>query len=264
MTMHRLLKQYIKPIFLFAHIALLFLTKTVYSVEPYTFEKRALPIFDMTIFQANLGWTNLYAPDKIVDIVDPSESFTHTFKASGMHIAFNLTDFVRVPSAPTCLLGARIGAQIFSGLKDTFTIETSSKLEQINQINQAYSLWSPGGFFGDVIAFKTFQEKKLYTSAFAGVEYDRYRFQGFEHLLSGVTSQFLNDSLWAAGARVGAGFGVQLKGNFLIGIEYTHRFKQSIHAEANATNYPASYRSHMFNMTGNSVDLIFSRALYDR
>jgi hypothetical protein len=256
--MHRLLKPY---------FALLFFTQIAYSDQPHTFDKRKPPLLTMTLFQANLGWADFYAPNKMTDFFNPSESTTHNFSASSLHVALNITDLVRVPSAPTWILGARLGAQIFSNLKDNFTTTTSSAVNQDHQtvqVNQTYSLSLPGGAFGDFIAFKTFQEEQFYASAFAGVAYDRYRFQGYQNVLSGVTRKIRNDSLWAAGARLGAGLGIQLKGNMLVGIEYTHRFKQSIYAQANSVNYPYEYRSHRMHITGDSVDLIFSRALYDR
>ncbi len=267
-TMHFLFKQLIQSFFLFANIGLLFFMPVTYAEsEPYSFNKRTIPLLDMSLFQANLGWAGLYAPNRTTDIFNPAESSTHYFNASGMHIALNIIDLKRIPSAPTWILGGRAAVQIFSGLKSTITTTAAPDPNNPNaptKPTQSYSLGLPSGFFGDFIAYKTFQEQKLYASAFAGVEYDRYRFTGFRNVPTDIPIQIRNSVFWAAGARAGAGFGVQLKGNFLVGVEYTHRFDQSIHAQAYTGNYPYENRRHTIHITGDSVDLVFARSLYDR
>ena len=267
--MHRLFKQYIKPLCLLAGIALLFMAKNTYSAtgEPYAFDEREIPLLDMALFQVNLGWAGLYAPNKTIDIFNPVEPSIHTFNASGMHIGLNITDLKRVPSAPSWILGGRIAVQIFSSLKDTIKTVGAPDPNNPNAPTlptQSYSLWLPGGFFGDFIAYKSFQKERLYASGFVGVEYDRYRFTGIRNVPTDIPITMLNDVYWAPGARAGAGFGVQLKGNFLIGLEYTHRFNQSIHAQPTTGNYPFENRRHMMHITGDSIDLVFARALYDR
>ncbi|MDX2346112.1 MAG: hypothetical protein QNK11_04495 [Legionella sp.] len=259
--MHRLSKQSIKPRLLLASIALFFFAQTLDAAEPYAFDKRKIPLLDTALFQLDLGWANFNAINETIDIFDPAVSGTHTFNASGMRIGFNITDLKRIPSAPTWFLGGRLGAQIFSSLKNTITTEVKPGP---NLANQTYSLGLPGGFWGDFVALKNFQEQKMYGLGFVGVEYDRYRFIGYRNVISGVPEQIRNSVFWTPGARAGGAFGLQLKGNFLVGLEYTHRFNQSIHAQAKAGGYPYENRRHIMHITGNSINLVFAVGLYDR
>ena len=249
-----------KPFFLLTPFVL-FLFSSVSYCLPYPFTKEVIPNVDMAMFQASVGWADFKAPGATLNILDPAPTpFDANFNASGVHIALNLSDFKRIPN--NWFLGGRIGAQIFSNLKSTTTIPITQQ-DAPNETNLSYELKLPGGFFGDALVIKTFKENQFYLLGFGGVGYDRYQFQGYQNYLTGLPAQIRNNRMWAAGARAGAGAGIQLKGNIMTGIEYTHRFDQSLNAKAITGNYPFESRNHSIAINGNSVDLVFVVALYD-
>ncbi len=238
------------------YLPLLFISHLAYAL-PYPFSKTPVALLDMAIFQANLGWTDFATSHSTLDVINPTNSLVDVkFNSSGTHIALNLTDVKRAPQ--DWLIGGRIGAQMFSNLKDT--VVTPGNLAE-NQINQTYSLQEIGGFFADFIVFKTID--RYYFSGFVGVGYDRYEFKGFQNFTSGQPIQIRDNLIWSTGARLGAGAGIQFRDNLMAGIEYTHRFDQSINALTESGNYPYESRVHSLHVSGNSVDLIFGAALYD-
>src|SRR3990167_5357697 len=127
--MYRLLKHTLRKFLILPCVALfilVFISEISMAKEPYLFDKRTIPLLDLAMFQINLGWTDLKGPNETLDIFDPVKTDVHYINASGMHIGINFIDIKPIPSSPTWALGGRIGAQIFSGLKDTITTEVVS------------------------------------------------------------------------------------------------------------------------------------------
>lgn len=249
-----------KPFLFFPTLMLFLLSTTSYGL-PYPFTKEVIPNVDMAMFQANLGWGDFKTAHAAIDVLNPAPvPYEARFSASGVHVALNLSDFKRIPN--NWFLGGRIGAQIFSNLKSTAFLPIT-QVTVPNEVSYSYTLKLPGGFFGDALVVKTFKNNQLYCLGFAGIGYDRYHFQGYRNFSIGVPERVRNNLMWAAGARAGGGIGVQLKGNLMTGIEYTHRFDQSINATAISGNYPYENRRHSITIRGDSVDLVFVAALYD-
>ncbi len=250
MPMHKFFKKHL-------FLAVLWIFSQASYCLPYPFSKTQVALLDMAIFQANFGWADLSSSHATLNILQEGIAPVDThFGSSGLHIALNITDVKRLPS--NWFLGGRLGAQVFSNLKDTVYIPTPA-IE--NGTSQAYDLKLPGGFFGDFLAYKTF--KRYFGMAFVGVGYDRYMLQGYQNYTSGLPIEIRNNRIWAVGARAGAGAGMQFKGNIMASLEYTHRFKQSMTALANSGNFPYESRYHNLDISGNSLDLTFGVALYD-
>jgi hypothetical protein len=220
-------------------ISLLILTTSsthVYALKTYS-EVRS-NFFDLSSFQMNLGASNLQT-DSTVHFLPQNVSNANSFKSSGLHGGVNITDLKFF--APCWLIGARIGAEGFSNLKND---AYSSVL--INGVATGYSYQRQGGGFVDVV-LETMQNEQWYLDGFAGVGYSRYSFKEFNTPLT-------DNYNWATNARAGIGAGLVFREYYSVGIEYIHDFaiKQSF-SSVNLNNY--QYGNFSFNSNGNSIDL---------
>jgi hypothetical protein len=242
-----------QPFFLLTPFVLFLLSATTYCEASSLERHENLSIVDKAMFQANLGWGDFKTHHSTFDMLDSNKTpYAVNYNASGVHIALDLADFEPLPSK--WYIGARIGAQFFSNLKSTITIPTPES-EVDNDISQSYRLQLPNGLFSDLMAVKTFNDNPYYLLGFLGAEYDRYQFEGFRNFSTTLSKQVRNNRFWSAGARAGAGIGILLNDRLILGIEYTHRFDQSIHVPAIGDHYPYESRQHTINLVGDNVDL---------
>ncbi|KTD57480.1 hypothetical protein [Legionella shakespearei] len=224
--------------FLISFLILATSTTQVYALKTYS-EVRG-NFFDLTAFQMNLGASSFHTNSNTHFL--PQNVFNaDSFRSSGLHGALNITDLKFF--APCWLIGARIGAEGFSNLKN----DVYSPLV-VNGIPTGYSYQRQGGGFVDVV-LETMQNQHWYLDAFAGAGYNRYSFKEFNTPLT-------DNYNWTVNARVGVGAGLVLQEYYSVGIEYTHDFaiKQSF-SSVNLNNY--QYGNYSFNSNGNSIDLTF-------
>lgn len=210
----------------------------VHALKTYT-EVRS-NFFDLTSFQMNLGASSFHTNSDTYFLPQNLRS-AESFRSSGLHGAVNITDLKFF--APCWLIGARLGAEGFSNLKN----DVYSPLV-INGIPTGYSYQRQGGGFVDVV-LETIQNQQWYFDAFAGAGYNRYSFNAFN-------TPIADNYSWIANARAGVGAGIVFHEYYSVGIEYTHDFaiKQSF-SSVNLNNY--QYGNYSFNSNGNSIDLTF-------
>ncbi len=227
-------------------LMLLFWMKVGYCIAPPP--DNGIYLFDVALFEANLGWENFNASDRMSSPLQSPQFFNASFNASGLHLAGSFIDLKRTPT-PSWFWGGRIGGQLVSNLKQSVDVPSSA----VEQINEIYSLQREGGVFADIMLVYTSTKQKTYLSGFAGLEYEKYKLTGYEVFATSLPVESRNSFYWTPAARAGIAAGKRLYQNYILGIEYAHTFAQTTNLPGNITDS----RHHSINTSADSLDLVF-------
>ncbi len=219
-----------------------FFGQTAYGATAPSSQRGAL--FDVTLFQGNLGWADFTASNTTLNALEPSLRYNAKFIGSGAHAAISLVDLNRLQ---TYLVGGRFGAQVFSNASGVASIPR----QPITANTRTYILTRTEGIFADFILAKSNEKRPVYVYGFAGLGYDRYMLKGYQPRLADELPRLdTKDLEWTFAGRVGAGLGYKLTENYTVGIEYTYLFGQSFEPSS-GTVFPG--KDH-----GSTIDATFS------
>lgn len=201
--------------------------------------------------QVNIGYTNIDFIDNTNNLLLAGGQRTFNFSGKGLHGALLILDEIQLHGP--WWIGARAGGEFWSDLSGDFVVPSA-----FAGYTSRYHFQKLYGVFADATVDIELVVNTLDVYGFVGVSYDRYRLKGTNTIPSGTRVIFRDSTDWLSNPRAGAGISYTFNKYYLIGIEYTHMFRNTLSISSDGLILARDNRSHQLRPSDNTIDLTIS------
>lgn len=204
--------------------------------------------FDALSFQMNIGYTSTDFNDRSNNVLLAGGQRNLNFSGNGLHGSLLFLDEIQLYQS--WYIGARAGAQFWSNLSGDAAVPAA-----FAGYTSRYNYQKLFGGFVDITLDIELIEDRFDIYGFAGAGYNRYRLRGVNTLPSGSRIIFRNQREWLTSPRAGGGFSVTFNQIYLIGLEYTHMFHNTLNFSRSGRILALDNRNHQFSGSDDTIDL---------